>query len=79
MDRKTQQFLAQRRGKSETVDTMFVLCCKEEIAAGETVTIVVPDQKRADALAEAFTDEELESVRFQVGGMPGVTGMRKGE
>jgi hypothetical protein len=52
------------------IDPMFILACKEEIAADEVVTIVLEDYDQQHWYERHFTDEELDSVRFMVGHQP---------
>ena len=52
------------------IDPMFILACKEEIAADEVVTIVLESYDQQHFYERYFTDEELDSVRFTVGHQP---------
>ena len=55
---------AKRNRSRSPVDPMFVRCVKEEIAAGETVTIVCsPCQVRE--FRKLLTDDELDHVEFK--------------
>ncbi len=46
------------------IDPIFVLCVKEEVAAGEVVALVVGTRRDEERYRACFTDEELESIRF---------------
>lgn len=51
---------------SVTIDPMFVVCVKEEIEAGETVTIVVAHEEDIPSWERHFTDEEMDSITWAV-------------
>ncbi len=48
-----------------TIDRMFVAYVKEEVAAGELVTIIVQDEAHIPQWKSYFTDEELDSIAFK--------------
>ena len=48
------------------IDPMFIRCVKEEIAAGEVVTIAVRTGADVERYEQSFSEEELESVRFLI-------------
>jgi hypothetical protein len=48
------------------IDPVFVACVKEEVADGETVTILVGSEDEVPAWIDRFTEEELDSITFAV-------------
>jgi hypothetical protein len=48
------------------IDPMFVAYVKEEVADGETVTILVGSEDEVPAWIDRFTEEELDSITFAV-------------
>ena len=55
-----------RRYRLDANDREFIRCCKEEIADGSHMVIAVGSPEKADAMAAAFTDEELDWIEFRV-------------